>query len=68
MEVCDLEDLSDFHDDHKMCTHFMEKSMESISHINLLPFHYIIDVISQTKGSSTFSNAVLIIDEAHNIA
>ncbi|KAJ3122832.1 Fanconi anemia group J protein [Nowakowskiella sp. JEL0407] len=65
--VWDIEDLVNYGKKKKLCPYFTARTLASKSDIVLAPYNYIIDPQIREASDIDTKDAVIIIDEAHNI-
>ena len=50
-----------------MCPYYLQKNRAAFADIILMPYNYLIDPRIRDNYKIRFENAIIIIDEAHNI-
>ncbi|KAG5877171.1 hypothetical protein JTB14_032123 [Gonioctena quinquepunctata] len=67
VNVVDIEDLVKLGTSHKFCPFYMAKELKQQADIIFMPYNYLLDpVVRRVLGIET-SDAVVILDEAHNV-
>ncbi len=67
-EIRDIEDLSDISEKHGACAYYFTKERAKSADLILMPYNYLIDEKIRENFEIDYSNSVVIVDEAHNIA
>ena len=64
----DIEDLRNFGEEYTACSWYTSRALAGTSQLILCPYNYIFDPsIREAVISSSLENAVVIVDEAHNV-
>jgi regulator of telomere elongation helicase 1 len=66
-KIQDIEDLHEFGESAGVCPYFLQKERVKRADLILMPYNYLIDEKIRENFEIDYRNAVLIIDEAHNI-
>ncbi|KAJ3125736.1 hypothetical protein HK098_008258 [Nowakowskiella sp. JEL0407] len=66
-EIWDLEDLNTDGNKKMFCPYYAARNLAKVAQIVFLPYNYIFNPLIQSAIRIDLSNAVVIIDEAHNI-
>ncbi|VDM30805.1 unnamed protein product [Hydatigera taeniaeformis] len=67
-KIIDIEDLAKFGRENRACAYYLSREMKSDAEILFMPYNYLLDVKIRTLYGIEITNAVVIFDEAHNIA
>ncbi|CAG8520049.1 2929_t:CDS:10 [Ambispora leptoticha] len=67
-EVLDIEDLVKFGKKNTACPYFLSRENQNSADIIFLPYNYLVDANSRKAQNLNLDNAILIFDEAHNLA
>lgn len=63
----DIEDLVSYGKERKLCPYFLAREASQFSEIILCPYNYLIDPMIRNSMNIDLKDAIVIIDEAHNI-
>lgn len=63
----DIEDAAKFGRDNKSCPYYGLRSLQEQADITFSPYNYILDPIIRKNMNININNAIVILDEAHNI-
>jgi len=66
-EILDIEELVALGKEHQICPYFYSRKCHEDSDLILLPYNYLIDPSIYDKMGIVLKDAILLIDEAHNI-
>ena len=67
-ESLDIEELATLANRIKNCSYYHNRSAQENADIVLMPYNYILSKVYQKNMNIELEDAILIIDEAHNIA
>lgn len=65
--ILDIEDLDRIGREKKMCPFYLSKDMRENAHIIFMPYNYILDPIVRSHMKIELENAIIILDEGHNV-
>lgn len=65
--ILDIEDLCNAGKVFKCCPYFASKKLRERADIVFLPYNYLLDPKIRDNGSIDLKNAIVILDEAHNV-
>eukprot|EP00889_Picochlorum_renovo_P005649 jgi/Picre1/32679/NNA_008025.t1 len=65
--VLDIEDLVKVGENRSVCPYFLSRGLTQDADIVFMPYNYLIDSKTRSGLGISWSNAVLIFDEAHNV-
>ena len=65
--ICDIEEMHKIGKTIKSCPYFIQKERAKIADLILMPYNYLIDPRIREIFEINYKNAIVIIDEAHNI-
>lgn len=66
-EILDIEDLSALGRKHKVCPYFMSRELRAGADLIFMPYNYVLDSKMRQKNSIDLKNAIILLDEAHNV-
>ena len=64
----DIEELHKLSQRHNYCPFYAAKSRAEVADLIFMPYNYLIDSNIRERFEINYSNAIIIFDEAHNIA
>ena len=64
----DIEELYNLSENKSVCPYYLTKNLASKADVIFMPYNYLIDEKIWENFEIDYSNSVIIIDEAHNIA
>lgn len=67
LTVVDIEDLITFGRKKKCCPYFMAKELIDDADIVFMPYNYLLDPKARKASNISLTNAIIILDEAHNV-
>ena len=65
--ILDLEDLHKLGLQHQTCPYYLSRTSQAQADIIFLPYNYLIDSYSRKSQNINLKNAIVIIDEGHNL-
>jgi regulator of telomere elongation helicase 1 len=66
-EISDIEDLHKIGKSHIICPYYLQKTRVQYSDLILMPYNYLIDPKIRENFKINYENAIIIMDEAHNV-
>lgn len=63
----DIENLHELGQKHKVCPYFLQRNRTEFADLILMPYNYLFDEKLRTNFKVRFEDAVVIMDEAHNV-
>lgn len=66
-EVSDIEDLHRIGKTNIICPYYLQKTRVQFSDLILMPYNYLIDPKIRENFKVNYENAIIIMDEAHNV-
>lgn len=66
-EIQDIEELHKLGNEVKVCPYFLQKERAKHADLILMPYQYLIDEKIRENFEINYTNAVVIVDEAHNV-
>ena len=66
-EIQDIEELHTLGNDVKICPYFLQKERAKHADLILMPYQYLVEEKIRENFEINYNNAVVIVDEAHNI-
>lgn len=66
-DISDIEDLHKIGKAHVICPYYLQKTRVQFSDLILMPYNYLIDPKIRENFKINYENAIIIMDEAHNV-
>jgi Rad3-related DNA helicase len=65
--ISDIEDLHALGKKHTVCPYYLQKTRVQCADLVLMPYNYLIDPKIRENFKIDYTNAIIIMDEAHNV-
>ena len=66
-EILDIEDICRLGNKHSVCPYFMSRELRTDADLIFMPYNYVLDFKLRQTNSVDLQNAIILLDEAHNV-
>ena len=66
-EILDIEDICKLGNKHAVCPYFMSRELRTDADLIFMPYNYVLDFKLRQTNSIDLKNAIILLDEAHNV-
>lgn len=66
-EILDIEDIGKLGNKHAVCPYFMSRELRTEAELIFMPYNYVLDFKLRQTNSIDLKNAIILLDEAHNV-
>ena len=66
-EILDIEDMVQLGKKHSVCPYFMSRELRTDADLIFMPYNYVLDLKMRQTNSVDLKNAIILLDEAHNV-